>query len=97
MERCIEDARSLCAALGYDMNTVELAIRDGVPYAIDFMNSAPDFDITSLGPEHFKWTVEKMADLVIKRTLSSGGAKLPAAVFEGRALDTLASFRKEPA
>ena len=38
-----------------------------------------------------------LADLVIKRTLSSGGAKLPAAVFEGRALDTLASFRKEPA
>lgn len=38
-----------------------------------------------------------LADLVIKRTLSSGGAKLPAAVFEGRALDTLASFRKEAA
>jgi hypothetical protein len=37
-----------------------------VPYAIDFMNSAPDFDITSLGPEHFGWVVEKMADLVIR-------------------------------
>lgn len=63
--RVIEDARKLCRALGYDMNTVELAIQDGVPYAIDFMNSAPDFDITSLGEGHFRWVVEKMADLVI--------------------------------
>ncbi|HPZ89035.1 MAG TPA: hypothetical protein PLQ32_13075, partial [Flavihumibacter sp.] len=27
--------------LGYDFNTVELALRDGVPYAIDFCNPAP--------------------------------------------------------
>ena len=47
-------------------DVVEFAIRDGVPYAIDFMNSAPDFDISSLGPEHFRWTVEKMADLVLR-------------------------------
>ena len=63
--RVIEDARKLCRALGYDMNTVEFAIQDGVPYAIDFMNSAPDFDITSLGEGHFRWVVEKMTDLVI--------------------------------
>lgn len=64
--RCCEDARTVTRSLGYDMNTVEFAIRDGIPYAIDFMNSAPDFDITSLGPEHFPWTVGKMADLVIR-------------------------------
>ncbi|MFT3764517.1 MAG: hypothetical protein QM820_03215 [Minicystis sp.] len=64
--RVSEDARKLCRALGYEMNTVEFAIRDGVPYAIDFMNSAPDFDITSLGEGHFRWVVEKMADLVIR-------------------------------
>jgi hypothetical protein len=63
--RVCADARKLCRALGYEMNTVELAIRDGVPYAIDFMNSAPDFDVTSLGEAHFLWVVEKMADLVI--------------------------------
>jgi glutathione synthase/RimK-type ligase-like ATP-grasp enzyme len=63
--RVAEDARKLCRALGYEMNTVEFAIRDGVPYAIDFMNSAPDFDVTSLGEAHFRWTVERMADLVI--------------------------------
>lgn len=64
-ERVVRDARTLCRALGYDMNTVELAIQDGVPYAIDFMNSAPDFDITSLGEEHFTWVVDRMATLVI--------------------------------
>jgi hypothetical protein len=65
-ERVVRDARTLCRALGYDMNTVEFAIRDGVPYAIDFMNSAPDFDISSLGPDHFEWVVDRMADLVIR-------------------------------
>ena len=65
LDRVVTQARSLCRALGYDMNTVEFAIRDGVPYAIDMMNSAPDFDITSLGESHFRWTVERMADLVI--------------------------------
>ncbi|MBK6518426.1 MAG: hypothetical protein IPM79_17150 [Polyangiaceae bacterium] len=64
--RVIADARRLCDALGYDMNTVEFAVRDGVPYAIDFMNSAPDFDVSSLGPDKFRWVVERMADLVIE-------------------------------
>jgi glutathione synthase/RimK-type ligase-like ATP-grasp enzyme len=64
--RVVEDARKLCTALGYDMNTVEFAIRDGQPYAIDFMNSAPDFDISSLGEDKFRWVVGKMADLVVR-------------------------------
>jgi len=65
------DARTLCTGLGYDMNTVEFAVRDGVPYAIDFMNSAPDLDLSSLGEEHFRWVVEAMADLVIREALSN--------------------------
>ncbi len=65
-ERVEHDAKKLCKALGYDMNTVEIAIAGNDTYAIDFMNSAPDFDISSLGPDHFKWTVEKMADLAIR-------------------------------
>lgn len=68
LERLIvEQAQLLNEALGYDMNTVEFAVRDGVPYAIDFMNSAPDFDITSLGETYFTWTVNAMADLAIAR------------------------------
>jgi hypothetical protein len=60
-------ARTLCRALGYEMNTVEFAVRDGVPYAIDFMNSAPDFDLSSLGSASFAWVVEKMAALCVAR------------------------------
>lgn len=71
-KRVIDEARKLCTALGYDMNTVEFAIQDGVPYAIDFMNSAPDLDVASLGDEHFRWAVQKMADLVIRLALQPG-------------------------
>lgn len=66
-ERVVKDAQTLCNALAYDMNTVEFAIADGVPYAIDFMNSAPDFDRTSLGEEQFDWTVSAVADMLIKK------------------------------
>ena len=53
--------------LGYDFNTVELAVRDGVPYAIDFCNPAPDADIRSVGKENFEWVVETMASYAIER------------------------------
>ncbi len=66
-ERVVDDALKLVRALGYDMNTVEFAIRDGVPYAIDFMNPAPDMDINSLTPIYFEWCVRHMADMVIDR------------------------------
>lgn len=54
-------------ALGYDFNTVELAIRDGVPYAIDFCNPAPDADYHSVGQENFEWVVETSANYAIAR------------------------------
>jgi glutathione synthase/RimK-type ligase-like ATP-grasp enzyme len=75
--RVVEDARKLCRALGYQMNTVEFAIRDGVPYAIDFMNSAPDFDVSSLGEGHFRWVVDRMADLVIALARDPKGSGRP--------------------
>jgi glutathione synthase/RimK-type ligase-like ATP-grasp enzyme len=65
-ERVQRDCLTLCRALGYDMNTIEFAIRDGIPYAIDFLNPAPDFDITSLKEEYFEWVVRHMADMVIR-------------------------------
>ncbi len=76
-DRCTRDALTLCRALGYDMNTVEFAVRDGVPYAIDFMNPAPDMDINSLTPSYFEWVVEHMADLAIK--LATAPRKAPPA------------------
>ena len=53
-------------ALGYDMNSIEFAVRGGVPYAIHFMNPAPDMDIYSLTPHYFEWAVQKMADMAIR-------------------------------
>jgi hypothetical protein len=63
--RVVEDSRKLVQALGYDMNSMEWAVKDGVPYAIDFMNPAPDMDVNSLTPHYFEWVVGAMADLAI--------------------------------
>ena len=54
-------------ALGYDFNTVEFAIRNGIPYAIDFCNPAPDADIHSVGQANFDWIVEHSAKLAIEK------------------------------
>ena len=56
--------------LGYDFNTVELALRDGVPYAIDFCNPAPDAEVTSIGKENFDWVVENAASFAIEKAQS---------------------------
>jgi glutathione synthase/RimK-type ligase-like ATP-grasp enzyme len=56
--------------LGYDFNTVELALRDGVPYAIDFGNPAPDAERTSVGEDNFEWVVETAANYAIERALA---------------------------
>jgi hypothetical protein len=57
-------------ALGYDFNTVEFAIRDGIPYAIDFCNPSPDADKNSVGEENFEWVVENAANMAIERALA---------------------------
>jgi len=64
--------------LGYDFNTVELAVRNGVPYAIDFCNPAPDAERTSVGEENFEWVVETAANYAIEKAMSinSGGDNL---------------------
>jgi len=63
-------ARTLCRALGYDLNTVEFACRDGIPYAIDFLNPAPDADYYSVGPQNFEWIVNAVAEFAVKKALS---------------------------
>jgi hypothetical protein len=55
----------LCHGLGYDFNTVEFAVRDGIPYAIDFGNPAPDADVNSVGQANFDWVVEEAAKMAI--------------------------------
>jgi hypothetical protein len=68
--RIVKDAQTINQALGYEMNTIEFAVKDGVPYAIDFLNPAPDFERDRITEFHFERVVEKMARLVIDRALN---------------------------
>jgi hypothetical protein len=67
--RIVRDAQTLNMALGYEMNTIEFAVQDGIPYAIDFLNPAPDFERERITPHYFELVVDRMADLVIDRAL----------------------------
>ena len=67
LKRVERDALTLCRALGYDLNTVEFAVEDGIPYAIDFMNPAPDAALDSVGQANFEWIVREVADLAIAK------------------------------
>ncbi|MBL7958609.1 hypothetical protein JNL27_00070 [bacterium] len=59
----------ICTALGYDLNTLEFAVREGIPYAIDYMNPAPDCDYYSVTPPNFEWVVDKVTEMAIDRAL----------------------------
>lgn len=67
LESVREGVLKLNVALGYDFNTVEFAIRNGVPYAIDFCNPAPDADVNSVGQDNFEWIVEAAASMAIRK------------------------------
>src|SRR5262245_32496838 len=67
--RVVRDAQTINLALGYEMNTIEFAIADGVPYAIDYLNPAPDFERDRITDFYFSHVVEKMATLVVDRAL----------------------------
>jgi glutathione synthase/RimK-type ligase-like ATP-grasp enzyme len=71
LERCMtNDALKLCRALGYDLNSVEFAVENGTPYAIDFLNPAPEAAEYYIGRENFDWLVESMSNLAIERALT---------------------------
>lgn len=65
--KILDASYALNHALGYDMNSVEFAIKDGVPYAIDFTNPAPDMDRNAILPHNFEWCVDRMSKLCIDR------------------------------
>jgi glutathione synthase/RimK-type ligase-like ATP-grasp enzyme len=67
LRRIEQDALKLCHALGYDLNSVEFAVEDGIPYAIDFMNPVPDADLHSVGAANFEWIVEQVAEMAIAK------------------------------
>ena len=67
--RVVKDAQTINQGLGYEMNTIEFAVKDGVPYAIDFLNPAPDFERDRITEFYFEHVVDKMSRLVIDRAL----------------------------
>jgi hypothetical protein len=67
--RVVRDAQAINQALGYEMNTIEFAVQDGVPYAIDYLNPAPDFERDRITDFYFGHVVDKMSALVIDRAL----------------------------
>jgi glutathione synthase/RimK-type ligase-like ATP-grasp enzyme len=75
LERLKNDVLKINNALGYDFNTVELAVKDGVPYAIDFCNPAPDADLLSVGEENFEWIVEAASNMAIRRAKNHQAGK----------------------
>jgi hypothetical protein len=76
LKRVEQDALTLCKALGYDLNTVEFAVENGIPYAIDFMNPAPDADLHSVGKQNFEWIVDTVARLAIQKAKTAPAAPI---------------------
>lgn len=73
-ERIVEDSRRLMREIGYDINCIDWAIRDGTAYPIDIMNPAPELEEAELGTENFQWAVEAVAALAISYARRSGAA-----------------------
>jgi glutathione synthase/RimK-type ligase-like ATP-grasp enzyme len=65
----------ICNMLGYDFNTIEFAVRDGIPYAIDYMNPAPDAERSSVQEDNFEWVLETTARFLID--LAKEGRRIP--------------------
>ena len=109
LKRVRQDALTLCRALGYDLNTVEFAVEDGVPYAIDFMNPAPDAGLESVGQANFDWIVREVADLAIEKAMKAphglelrwaallGAEKAPARARKPKKRKPVAHKKAEPA
>ena len=70
-DRMVNDALQLCRTLGYDLNAVEFAVENGVPYAIDLLDPAPDADVHSVGEANFEWIVENVAQMAIDKALAT--------------------------
>jgi hypothetical protein len=98
LKRIRQDALTLCRALGYDLNTVEFAVENGIPYAIDFMNPVPDADMHSVGQANFDWIVKEVADLAIARAKAAPHVPvLRGSAFLGAGSDFARGANKKPA
>ena len=59
-------SKNICNALSYDFNTIEFAVENDIPYAIDYMNPAPDAEKGSVGDDNFEWVVETTATYLME-------------------------------
>jgi glutathione synthase/RimK-type ligase-like ATP-grasp enzyme len=55
----------ICKAIGFEFNVIEIAIIDGKPYAVEFLNSTPNADKEYLYENNFEWLVNNTADYLI--------------------------------
>jgi hypothetical protein len=94
--RIVEDAQKINMALGYEMNTIEFAIQDGVPYAIDFLNPACDFERDRVTAFYFEMAVDRMARLVIDRALNGSPSDMWPRWEEMLGIGTTAGFVGQP-
>jgi hypothetical protein len=78
-DRMVKDALAVCRTVGYDLNAVEFAVQDGVPYAIDLLDPAPDADVHSVGEAHFEWIVENVAKMAIEKAQEFAPERKPVA------------------
>jgi glutathione synthase/RimK-type ligase-like ATP-grasp enzyme len=74
-EKMEKDSITICETLGYDFNTIEFAVKDGIPYAIDFTNPAPDAEKSSIGEENFEWILDASAKFLIHSAKESAKKK----------------------
>jgi hypothetical protein len=95
--RIVRDAQTINQALGYEMNTIEFAVREGVPYAIDFLNPAPDFERDRITDFYFNMVVDRMAKLVIDRALHGSPANYWPRWEEMLGIGTATGFTGAPA
>ena len=90
--RVEKDVKTICKALGYDLNTVEFAIKDGIPYAIDFMNPAPDAELASVGEFNHRWIVDSMTEFILK--ILAEGVDMPVYQWTDMLKNPVASKKK---
>lgn len=59
-------SKKICNALGFDFNVVEFAIRDGIPYVVEFKNFSGSTGQEFLHNEYFDWLVDNISDYLIE-------------------------------
>jgi hypothetical protein len=60
-------AIQLCSTLGYDINAVHFAVKDGKIYALDISNPVPKADPETIGQEVYEWLVDTTATFAVKK------------------------------